>query len=154
MPDRDLARRAVLESAVLDVLSEAYDETRVALRSGMQEGDRLKITADDGTDLGQVYVTSPKGGGAYIYDFSALMLWVEKHCPEYLVTTTTVSTTFRDRLLRAGGEWLDEATGEVLTPDGMGTKPRPTGSLTVKPTEAATDVARRLLGVIQQAVEA
>lgn len=154
MSTRDLARQLILETAIVGELDAAKDDTRQALRSLMAEGDRLKVRDDDGTELGQVYVTEPKRSGSYVYDWSALLLWVEAHCPQYVVhPAPTVSSNFVARLVRAGGEWLDEATGELVPVDGMGTKPVAAGSLTVKPTDAAAELARGLLGAIRKELE-
>ena len=56
MTDRSLARRALLESAILKELDALNADTRAALSSsGLEPGDRVTVG-----DLGHVLMTNPK----------------------------------------------------------------------------------------------
>lgn len=140
MSARDIARRALLESAILRELTAANEDTRHELAADLEPGDRVTVG-----DLGAVQVTKPRRGWAVV-DWPALTRWVERHAPDALLTVTTlkVNPAFIAAVVAAGGEWTDPQTGEILTPDGMGI----TGGspqLRVNPSDAATEAARVLL---------
>lgn len=146
MTDRDLAHRAILESAILKELDALYDETRGALaESGMQPGDRVTVG-----DLGYVQVTKPRPSRRVV-DWAALTRWVEQHAPDQIITTTQISPSFI-KALTTSGEYVSPTTGEVLEPEGVGTMPG-TPQLRVVPTGVAQEAARALLGTLPLAIE-
>ena len=132
---RDIARRAIGEKAILDAAKELHDETRAALAKAMEAGDRVKIKADDGTDLGMVYVSDPRGT-LRVVDEAAFVAWVQANHPGAIIPT--VNPAWQRALLSAGCD----TNGEV--PDGCETVVgRPT--LTVKPTDEARALAASTL---------
>ena len=136
---RDLARRAIGEKAILDAARGLHDETRAALAEAMEAGDRVKIKADDGTDLGMVYVSDPKGT-LRVVDEAAFVAWVQANHPDAIIPT--VNPAWQRALLSAGCD----ANGEV--PDGCETVVvLPT--LTVKPTDEARALAVSTLGDLE-----
>ena len=146
MTDRDLARRAILESAILKELDALNADTRGALaESGMQPGDRVTVG-----DLGYVQVTNPRPSRRVV-DWAALTRWVEQHAPDQIITTTQISPSFIKAVV-ASGEYTSPTTGEVLEPDGVGTVPG-TPQLRVVPTGVAQEAARALLGALPLAIE-
>ena len=132
---RDIARRAIGEKAILDAAKELHDATRELLSEGMHAGDRYTIKADDGTDLGMVYVTNPKGT-LRVVDEEAFLRWVERNHPTALIQQ--VNPSWKRALLSAGAD----VNGEV--PDGcetvVGAPTRP-----VKPTDKARMLAASTL---------
>lgn len=152
MTARDLAEKAIMQKAVLDLLDGDVQEVRDQLRELLTAGDRVQVTAPDGTDLGMVYVAKPrKTRTARVVDWPALIRWVETNAPEYIVTETKIAPHFIDRLLRYDGEHIDP-NGEVKQAEGIGFTTR-APSLTVKPTDAATEAARALIGPMRREVE-
>lgn len=132
---RDIARRAIGEKAILDAAKELHDQTRAALADGMEPGDRLTVKADDGTALGMVYVTDPKGT-LRIVDDAAFLAWVQANHPTAIIPA--VNPSWQRALLTAGAD----SNGEV--PDGCEVVVgRPT--LTVKPSDAAKALALSLV---------
>lgn len=133
---RDLARRAIGEKAILDAAKELHDQTRAELAGELEAGDRVTIKAD-GTPLGMVYVTDPKGT-LRIVDDEAFLAWVQANHPTAIIPA--VNPAWRRALLAAGAD----SNGEV--PDGCEViVGRPT--LTVKPSDAAKAIA---LGLVQR----
>lgn len=140
---RTLAARAILESAILNELGAAYDDTRHALRETMRPGERIE--ADD--ELGTVLVTKPRPAEGVV-DWPAFTRWIEAHIPDAMITVTTrkINPAIVAALVKAG-EWVDPATGEILTPDGIGrTSPAP--QLRVQPSDLAAEQARLILGAV------
>ena len=132
---RDIARRAIGEKAILDAAKELHDQTRTELTVGMEAGDRLTIKADDGTPLGMVYVTDPKGT-IRVVDDEAFLAWVERNHPTAIIPQ--VNPSWKRTLLSAGAD----VNGEI--PDGCETVVgAPT--LTVKPTDEARMLAASTL---------
>ena len=126
---RDIARRAIGEKAILDAAKELHDQTRAELAGELEAGDRVTIKAD-GTPLGMVYVTDPKGT-LRVVDEESFLRWVERNHPTAIIPQ--VNPAWKRTLLSAGAD----VNGEI--PDGCETVVgAPT--LTVKP----TDEARRL----------
>lgn len=103
----------------------------------MQPGDRVTVG-----DLGYVQVTNPRPSRRVV-DWAALTRWVEQHAPDQIIATTQISPSFI-KALTTSGEYVSPETGEVLTPDGIGTMPG-TPQLRVAPTDAAQESARTLL---------
>ena len=146
MTDRSLARRALLESAILKELDALNADTRAALSSsGLEPGDRVTVA-----DLGHVLMTNPKPTRRVV-DWPALIAWVEQHAPEQIIQPPPQIAPGFIAALTKTGEYIS-ADGEVLVPDGIGTvagQPR----LTVSPSDQATDVARGLLGRMPLEIE-
>lgn len=139
MQPRDVARRALLEAAILKELAERNEVTREDLRAAdLEPGDKLNVG-----DLGYVQVTNPKPT-MKVVDWTALTKWIEDNAPDVgLITKVEVSSYFVAHLLKAG-EWVN-GDGEVLVPDGIGlVQGQPT--LRVAPSDAAHEAARELLG--------
>ena len=133
---RDVARRAIGEKAILDAAKELHDQTRAELAGELEAGDRVTIKAD-GTPLGMVYVTDPKGT-LRIVDDEAFLAWVQANHPTAIIPA--VNPAWQRALLAAGAD----SNGEV--PDGCEViVGRPT--LVVKPSDAAKAVA---LGLVQR----
>ena len=133
---RDIARRAIGEKAILDAAKELHDQTRAELAGELEAGDRVTIKAD-GTPLGMVYVTDPKGA-LRIVDEVAFLAWVQANHPTAIIPA--VNPAWQRALLSAGAD----SNGEV--PDGCEVVVgRPT--LTVKPSDAAKAIA---LGLVQR----
>ena len=132
---RDIARRAIGEKAILDAAKELHDATRELLSEGMHAGDRYTIKADDGTDLGMVYVTNPKGT-LRVVDEESFLAWVQANHPTAIIPQ--VNPAWKRALLSAGAD----VNGEI--PDGCETVVgAPT--LTVKPTNEARMLAASTL---------
>lgn len=135
--NRDTARAALLQAAILKELAAADDHTREELRAELAPGDRVAVP-----DLGFVQMTQPRKGWR-VADYTALNAWIETNCPEAIVSVTQVSPAFVSSLLKSG-EYVT-SDGEVLTPDGIGAvEGQPT--LRVSPTDAAHEQARVILG--------
>ena len=133
---RDIARRAIGEKAILDAAKELHDQTRAELAGELEAGDRVTIKAD-GTPLGMVYVTDPKGT-LRIVDDEAFLVWVQANHPTAIIPA--VNPAWQRALLAAGAD----SNGEV--PDGCEViVGRPT--LVVKPSDAAKAIA---LGLVQR----
>ena len=140
MTARDVARRALLEAAILKELTEANAATRDELsQSGMEPGD--KVSAGD---LGYVQITSPKPVWKVV-DLAALTKWIEDNAPDMgIITRVEINRHFVAQLVKAGGEFVT-ADGEVLQADGLGlVSGQPT--LRVVPSDQAHEAARQLLG--------
>lgn len=140
MTARDVARRALLEAAILKELTEANAATRDELTAaGMEPGD--KVSAGD---LGYVQITSPKPV-LKVVDWTALTKWIENNAPDQgIITEVKVSAHFVAQLIKADGEYVT-SDGEVLQADGLGLMAsQPT--LRVVPSDAAHEAARELLG--------
>lgn len=136
---RDIARRAIGEKAILDAAKELHDQTRAELAGELEAGDRVTIKAD-GTPLGMVYVTDPKGT-LRIVDDEAFLAWVQANHPTAIIPA--VNPAWQRALLAAGAD----SNGEV--PDGCEVVVgRPT--LVVKPSDAAKAIA---LGLVQRELE-
>lgn len=142
MTDRALARRALLESAILKELAEANADTRAQF--DLEPGDRVAVEG-----LGYVQVTKPKPS-LLVVDWPAFTRWVETYAPERIITTTTIDPGLISVVTRTG-EYVNP-DGEVLVPDGVGTVPG-TPQLRVSPTDAAHELARGLLGRLPMEVE-
>lgn len=138
MSDRDKARRALLEKAILDELSEANESTREAVREGMVPGDKLQVPG-----LGYVQMSDPKPSWRVV-DEQAFAAWASNHAPEAFIQITVMSTHWRKQVLR-DGEYTDPESGEVLTPDGIG-KVAGSPVLSVHPSDAAHELARKFVG--------
>ena len=133
---REVARRAIGEKAILDAAKELHDQTRAELSGEIEAGDRVTIKAD-GTPLGMVYVTDPKGT-LRIVDDEAFLAWVQANHPTAIIPA--VNPAWQRALLSAGAD----SNGEV--PDGCEViVGRPT--LVVKPSDAAKAIA---LGLVQR----
>ena len=133
---RDIARRAIGEKAILDAAEKLHAQTRAELAGELEAGDRVTIKAD-GTPLGMVYVTDPKGT-LRIVDDEAFLAWVERNHPTAIVPL--LNPAWQRALLAKGAD----ENGEV--PDGCEViVGRPT--LVVKPSDAAKAVA---LGLVQR----
>ena len=114
----------------------AVRKTRAELAGELDAGDRVTIKAD-GTTLGMVYVTDPKGT-LRIVDDEAFLAWVQANHPTAIIPA--VNPAWQRALLSAGAD----SNGEV--PDGCEViVGRPT--LTVKPSDAAKAIA---LGLVQR----
>ena len=87
------AARLVLATAVSHAIADRVTDIRDELRPELNAGDRT----------------------------TALMAWAMEHNPTAIVTTQTVNSAWVDRILKAGGEWTDPETGEVLEVPGLGT---------------------------------
>ena len=133
---RDIARRAIGEKAILDAAEKLHAQTRAELAGELEAGDRVTIKAD-GTPLGMVYVTDPKGT-LRIVDDEAFLAWVQANHPTAIIPA--VNPAWQRALLAAGAD----SNGEV--PDGCEViVGRPT--LVVKPSDAAKAIA---LGLVQR----
>lgn len=147
MSARDIAKRALLEAAILGELAEANQQTREQLaEAGMEPGD--KVTAGD---LGYVQITSPKPA-LKVVDWSELGKWIEDNAPDQgLVTKVEVSQYFVKKVLADGGQWIN-ADGEVLEVPGLGVVAG-ASQLRVVPSDAAHETAREILGGSLQQIE-
>ena len=148
MTARDVAKRALIEKAILDELSQANSCTRDELTAqDLQPGDRVSVD-----DLGYVLMTQPKP--VYkVTDWTVLTKWIEDHAANWgLVVQTSVSQAWVKRVLADGGEWTDPETGEIFQVPGLGME-RATPQLRVVPSDQAAVVARDLLGVTMREVE-
>lgn len=130
---KELVKRACMERAILDILTEAAGETRDQLRGELDPGDRSN------TDLGMAYVSQPKPR-VKVVDEQAFFDWVEANLPDEIVTARSVSAGLRNQILRAGS-----FDGQPV--DGIGTV-EATPTLTVKPSDRAKVNAPMLLASI------
>lgn len=153
MNRKEIARRLVIEKAILDVLGEANAETRAQANDMYEPGD-----ADAVTDFGRV--RRDKASESWkVLDHAAFAHWVDEHAREALVTTVTINSSWLNRVLKTGTvriEQVDEVTGEVtevdVTPEGIGLIKSQKG-VTVTTTDAAEDAARALLADAMKAIE-
>lgn len=141
MSARDLARRAILESAILGELTQANRATREELaEAGMAPGDKLNVPG-----LGYVQITNP-AGSLQVVDWTALTKWIEDNAPDQgLITKVEVSSAFVKHLISQDGEFTDPGTGECITVPGFG-KVAGKPALRVVPSDEAAEVARGILG--------
>lgn len=144
MSTRGVARRALLEKAILDELGTANEQTREEMRQDMLPGDKIAVP-----DLGYVQVTVPKPS-LQVVDWDAFLKWANNNCPDAFVTQVVLSKPWLAQLLKTG-EYIDE-NGVVLAPEGVGIV-QGTPQLRVVPSDEAHEVARGLLGS-QLALEA
>lgn len=148
MTTRDVAKRALIEKAILDELAQAAGCTRDELSAqDLQPGDR--VTVDD---LGYVLMTNPKP--VYkVTDWTALTKWIEDYAADWgLVVQTSVSQAWVKKVLADGGEWTDPESGEVFQVPGLGME-RSAPQLRVAPSEQAAVRARSILGASLREVE-
>lgn len=140
MDPHDLARRAIGEKSVIEAATEIHAATREELAASLSRGTKHTAFNDDETiELGQVWMTNPKGAWR-VTDEAALLAWVEANHPTALVEV---------RETRISPAWLKGLLSDPVTADGEippgvdQVAGRPT--LTVKPSEAAKDIARSLV---------
>lgn len=152
MNRKEIARRLIVEKAILDVLAEANSETRAQANEAYEPGD-----ADAVTDFGRVRRDKPSQSWR-VLDHVAFAHWVDQHAPAALVTTVTINSSWMARVLKTGTvriEQVDEETGEVaevdVTPDGVGLITTQKG-VTVTTTDVAEDAARALLADAMKAI--
>lgn len=140
MDPHDLARRAIGEKSILDAAAEMNAATREELAASLSRGTKHTIFTDDETvELGQVWMSNPKGSWR-VTDEAALLAWVKANHPTALVEV---------RETRISPAWLKGLLSDPVTADGEippgvdQVAGRPT--LTVKPSAAAKDIARSLV---------
>lgn len=78
--------------------------------------DRVRVTDEDGTDLGTITIT-PGRTTAHITDPDAFNQWVATRYPERVHQVPTIEAAWLDRTLHAAGklgEPVDTETGEVI----------------------------------------
>lgn len=141
MSARDIAKRALLEAAILGELTDANQQTREQLaEAGMEPGD--KVTAGD---LGYVQITSPKPA-LKVVDWSALAAWIADFAPDdgLIVKPPEVSSYFVKKVIADGGIWIN-GDGEVLQVPGLGIVAG-APHLRVVPSDVAREAAREILG--------
>jgi hypothetical protein len=113
---KTLARTVVAAKLVADEIKARGDEAKAELLYEMTAAgaERVRVTDEDGTDLGPVTVGAGRVSAAVV-DEAAFVEWVAATYPEAIVRT--VSPDVRLRLLNAAkkaGEPVDVATGEVI----------------------------------------
>lgn len=139
---RDLAKRSIVEHAILAEATRLSKETDARLREALGQGGRLTFGEAEG-DLGMVYTTDPKGTWKVV-DPRAFLAWVKENAPHGIIEA--VDPLVEKSLLARGA---DPATGEI--PDGIEFVIG--GSyLTVKPAAGAKAVARQLVNPIMPEV--
>lgn len=114
MSDRELiADRLVRQKAILDVLREADADTRAEARALYAPG------AADPTPLGRVRMD--KGRRKHeVVDYAAVERFVRDHnIPNGIIVRESLNSAVVAALVKAGGEWTDPATGEVLDVPGI-----------------------------------
>lgn len=141
MSRKELARRLVLQKAILDQLgaADAVDrrEARVEYESG--DADTVRV---DGAEFGRV--RRDKGRRSFrVTDPAKFELWVQQVVPDEWVSVPQVNPVFKAAILKAG-EYVD-ADGVVHNPDGVEMF-LSEGNLVVTPTEAATEWAMQIVG--------
>ena len=111
---QDLARRLVLQKAILDLLRELDAETRTEARSLYTVGSADGVEDAGGAPLGRVQMR--KGTARrQVVDYAALTAWAAEKCPQALVPAVSLSTAWVAQVLRTGTamvETVDE-DGEV-----------------------------------------
>lgn len=145
MNRKEIARRLVVEKAILDVLGEANSWTRAEAKEMYEPGD-----ADAVTDYGRVRRDKPSQSWQVI-DQNAFAHWVDEYAPDAIVVLRQINPAWVSRVLKTGRvriERIDPDTGEVtemdVTPDGVGQVTSQKG-VTVTTTDVAEDAARKLL---------
>ena len=136
---RDIARRAIGEKAILDAAKELHDATRELLSEGMHAGDRYTIKADDGTDLGMVYVSDPKGT-LRVVDEAAFVAWVQANHPDAIIPT--VNPAWQRTLLSAGKVGHSVIRAAMACSSPPTTPDRGAPSMTYAPSWATTATTR------------
>lgn len=129
------AARLVLASAIRDEITTRVNEIRIEVRPALNPSDRAAAYVGD-VKVGAVSLTAPKPT-TKVVDYAALMAWVLEHVQTAVVTPSpTVSPSWVDRILKAGGEWTHPETGEVFMVPGIATSD-PSPSLVVTQTDEA-----------------
>ena len=140
------AARLVLASAIRDEITTRVNEIRIEVRPSLNPSDRIAayVGGPDGVRVGAVSLTAPKPT-TKVVDYAALMSWVLEHVPTAVVTPSpTVSPSWVDRILKAGGEWTHPETGEVFVVPGIATSD-PSPALVVTQTDEAKAWAKAIL---------
>jgi hypothetical protein len=147
------ARSAMAAQLVSKLVAEDAATFKTGLLALMADSgaERVRVTDDDGTDLGAVSITAGRVQ-AKVTDPKAFAAWVAERYPSELVHL--VREAFTRKVLDAAvgaGEPVDMATGEVV-PGVEVSVGEP--YLTVRPTTAAKDRMRETLrtsGLLQLA---
>jgi hypothetical protein len=146
MTDRKaLARIAVLQKAILNILEEADQATRDELKTILEPRETVPVRVD-GTELGIVRVNKETVGWE-VFDWGALERWVQEHVPSAWVTPAArpqIASGFVTTLKKEG-KYID-ADGVVHEVPGLERRVKP-GNLNVVPTDAAEEWAREVVGL-------
>lgn len=110
------ARTAMAAKLIADVVTTEHKPVKAGLLGDMLDADveRVRVTDDDGTNLGAVSVSAGRAK-AKVYDERAFLAWVAERHPGEVVQV--VRESFAKRLLDAAtiaGDPVDPATGEVI----------------------------------------
>lgn len=146
MSRKDIARRLVLEAAILDVLKDLHAETRDEARTEYESGDADSVK-NDGVTLGRVR-RDKEAVSWKVTDWSEFTRWVSEHIPSEVreVVSLQVNPGMQRQLLK-DGTWTDPETGEVLEVAGVQRSVRQ-GNLVVTKTDEGMDAAHVLLGKV------
>lgn len=144
---KKLARLALAAKLITDFgkkeTAAAKDEAmQLMLESG---ADRVRITADDGTDLGTMTYTRRANTPA-IMDQVAFDAWVRERHPDRIKMVEQVDEKWLARLMNTArqlGDAVDPETGEVIPGVVMRATTEP--FLTIRPTEIAREHMDELL---------
>lgn len=83
--NRDIAVRVAVAKYIGDVANATVKSAKKTLEGSMSNGDRVKAVTDDGSVVGLVWRTDPKGT-AVVTDRPALTAWVVENYPERIDT--------------------------------------------------------------------
>lgn len=138
------ARRAIAARLLEDAVKAEGKAAKLAIADAFAEtgADRVRVTDDDGTDLGTVSRSRGRAT-AKVTDPDAFTAWVAAAHPEAIVTTVDPDWTARLLLsCKVSGDPVDPATGEVVPGVDL-VEGAP--SISARPTNAARDRMAALL---------
>jgi hypothetical protein len=149
MTDRvEVARRAVLEKAILDQLRDGNNVTRDEARQLYEAGDADGVKVN-GVTFGRVRRDKPRREWK-IVDWAAFEKWVQANMPQAWIAIPQVDPGFRSTVLKHG-QYID-VDGVVLEPDGIALV-ESDGNVVVVTTEAAETWALSVLAEQFKALE-
>src|SRR5215207_2299604 len=137
-----LARVAVLQAGILNVLKDLDAETRDELKRLVDSEEAIPVRTD-GRKLGRVR-RNKETVEWKIYDWGATEKWIKATVPGAWVVRETIDPIFLKQI-RQSGQYIDD-DGVVHEVPGMERDVRP-GNLVVETTDDVEDWARQMLGV-------
>jgi hypothetical protein len=113
---KSAARTAMAAKLISDVVTAEHKPVKVSLLADMVDGgvERVRVTDDDGNNLGAVSVTSGRVS-AKVFDEQAFTAWVAERHPHQLVEV--VREAFAKKVLAeavSAGDPVDPTTGEQI----------------------------------------
>ena len=143
----ELANRVIALRALRELITAEEASLRVELAEHFTLPGQREVGVINGHPAGNVQLI--KGTSSWTIDnYDAWLAWVEKHHPDEIETTKGVRSSFTNAVmakLRRGDPIVDEATGELIVPDGIAPKSSQP-SLRVTPTKDAPVILLQAMG--------